>query len=98
MYLFLPEYSVFCSFRDGDFHMFDSGIWYTDLIFTDAAVRLMRVPEDRQNYRDWLGESFLSQIENLQKYTCVNPDSGVSLSPSLLLSVMIAVVSLLLMR
>ncbi|CAG5129094.1 unnamed protein product, partial [Candidula unifasciata] len=85
----------FSSDIDGDFHMFDSGIWYTDLIFTDAAVRLMRIPEERQNYKDWLGESFLSQTENLHKYTCVSPDSGISLSPNLLLSVMIAVISLL---
>jgi melanoma-associated antigen p97 len=83
----------FSSDIDGDFHMFDSGIWYTDLIFTDAAVRLMKIPKERQNYKAWLGESFLAQIENLQKYTCVNPDSGMSLSPSLLLSLIVTLVT-----
>ena len=79
---------------DGDFHMFDSGIWYTDLIFSDDAVRLMPIPKEKQNYKDWLGESFLAQIENLHRYTCVNPDAAGSLSPSgLLISSLFAVVS-----
>ncbi|KAL8576233.1 hypothetical protein ACOMHN_006156 [Nucella lapillus] len=73
----------FSSDIDGDFHMFDSGNWYSDLLFTDPAVRLMRIPEDRQNYKTWLGEDFIAQIENLQKYTCVNPDSGAHIIPSL---------------
>nr|KAG5687663.1 hypothetical protein BaRGS_027555 [Batillaria attramentaria] len=64
----------FSSDIDGDFHMFDSGNWYSDLLFTDAAVRLMKIPEDRQNFRAWLEEDFIAQIENLHKYTCVNPD------------------------
>ncbi|KAH9500931.1 hypothetical protein Btru_069230 [Bulinus truncatus] len=55
----------FSSDIDGDFHMFDSGLWYSDLIFTDAAVRLMKIPENQQNYKDWLGETFIAQIENL---------------------------------
>lgn len=78
--------------------MFDSGIWYTDLIFTDAAVRLMKVPPEKQNYRNYLGESFIAQVENLQKYTCVNPDSAMSLSPSLLLSLILTVTSLILIQ
>ena len=73
--------------------MFDSGTWYTDLMFTDAAVRLMRIPADKQNYVVWLGESFISQIENLHKYTCVNPDGASSLAPSLLLVTIVAVLS-----
>jgi len=84
----------FSSDIDGDFHMFDSGTWYSDLLFTDAAVRLMRIPEDKQTYQAWLGESFIAQIENLHKYTCVNPDSGVSLSPSLGLLLLLAVLAL----
>uniref|UniRef100_A0A0B7BCZ5 Transferrin-like domain-containing protein n=1 Tax=Arion vulgaris TaxID=1028688 RepID=A0A0B7BCZ5_9EUPU len=88
----------FSSDIDGDFHMFDSGIWYTDLIFTDAAVRLIRIPKERQNYKAWLGESFIAQIENLEKYTCVNPDSGLTLNPSLLLSLVIALVSYFLIQ
>ncbi|XP_059175482.1 melanotransferrin-like isoform X2 [Physella acuta] len=73
----------FSSDIDGDFHMFDSGLWYSDLIFNDAAVRLMKISDHKQNYRDWLGESFIAQIENLHRYTCVNPDSASALSPSL---------------
>jgi len=88
----------FSSDIDGDFHMFDSGTWYTDLLFTDAAVRLMRIPEEKQEYTAWLGESFIAQIENLHKYTCVNPDGAAAIAPSLLLVLVIAVVSTLLNR
>ncbi|XP_021352485.1 melanotransferrin-like isoform X1 [Mizuhopecten yessoensis] len=60
----------------GDFNMFDSGkwsskSWSSDLIFTDDAVRLMKVEPARQNYKTYLGRSFINQIENLHKYTCV---------------------------
>ncbi|XP_046549141.1 LOW QUALITY PROTEIN: melanotransferrin-like [Haliotis rubra] len=83
----------FSSDIDGDFHMFDSGTWYSDLMFTDAAVRLMRIPDNRQNYLDWLGEDFVAQIENLQKYTCVNPSRAFSVSPSFLfVAALVAVV------
>ena len=78
--------------------MFDSGTWYTDLLFTDAAVRLMRIPEEKQEYTAWLGESFIAQIENLHKYTCVNPDGAAAIAPSLLLVLVIALVSTLLNR
>ena len=78
--------------------MFDSGIWYTDLIFSDDAVRLMPIPKDQQNYRDWLGESFIAQIENLHRYTCVNPDAAVSLGPSVLLITALAFVALYQLR
>ncbi|XP_025096209.1 melanotransferrin-like [Pomacea canaliculata] len=83
----------FSSDIDGDFHMFHSGNWYSDLLFTDAAVRLMKIPEDRQNYKTWLGENFIAQIENLQKYTCVNPDSASQFVPSLMLIILISVVA-----
>ncbi|KAK7109961.1 melanotransferrin-like [Littorina saxatilis] len=83
----------FSSDIDGDFHMFDSGNWYSDLLFTDAAVRLMRIPEDRQNYKTWLQEDFIAQIENLHKYTCVNPDSGSHVVPSLLLVLLVSLVA-----
>ncbi|XP_055863479.1 melanotransferrin-like [Biomphalaria glabrata] len=86
----------FSSDIDGDFHMFDSGIWYSDLIFTDAAVRLMKISPDRQNYKDWLGETFIAQIENLHRYTCVNPDSAGFLRPSFVVSLLVVLVSMLL--
>ncbi|KAK6177967.1 hypothetical protein SNE40_012821 [Patella caerulea] len=65
----------FSSDIDGDFHLFDSGMAYTDLLFTDAAVRFMKIYPDQQNYKGWLGPDFVAQIENLQKYTCVSADS-----------------------
>ncbi|RUS73301.1 hypothetical protein EGW08_018930 [Elysia chlorotica] len=83
----------FSSDIDGDFHMFDSGIWYTDLLFSDDAVRLMPIAEDQQNYQAWLGESFIAQIENLHRYTCVNPDAAISPGPSVLLTILLASLS-----
>ncbi|KAH9500928.1 hypothetical protein Btru_069227 [Bulinus truncatus] len=81
----------FSSVIDEDFNMFDSGLWYNDLIFSDAAVRLMKIPENQQNYKDWLGETFISQIENLHKYTCVNPDSSGFIRPSSLVIFLVVV-------
>ncbi len=72
--------------------MFDSGTWYSDLMFTDAAVRLMYIPNDRQNYLDWLGEDFVAQIENLHKYTCVSPDSAASIGPSVVFVLLLAAI------
>ncbi|XP_055863595.1 melanotransferrin-like isoform X1 [Biomphalaria glabrata] len=86
----------FSSDIDGDFHMFDSGFWYSNLIFNDAAVRLMKISPDRQNYKDWLGETFLAQVENLHRYTCVNPDSAGFLRPSFVASLLVVLVSMLL--
>lgn len=85
----------FSSDIGGDFHMFDSGNWYSDLLFTDAAVRLMLIPEEQRNYKAWLGEDFIAQTENLHKYTCVNPDSASSVVPSLSLLLISLVVKLL---
>ena len=65
--------------------MFDSGTWYTDLMFTDAAVRLMKIPPSKQHYLAWLGQDFVGQIENLHKYTC----SASSFSPHLMLLLVI---------
>ncbi|KAK0048991.1 melanotransferrin [Biomphalaria pfeifferi] len=86
----------FSSDIDGDFHMFDSGFWYSNLIFNDAAVRLMKISPDRQNYKDWLGETFLAQVENLHRYTCVNPDSAGFHRPSFVASLLVVLVSMLL--
>lgn len=83
----------FSSDIDGDFHMFDSGNWYTDLLFTDAAVRLMKIPEERQNYKAWLEEDFIAQIENLHKYTCVSPDGASSFVPSLFFVVLLSLLA-----
>lgn len=56
---------------EGDFHLFDSGTWYNDLIFSDDAVRLMRLDKSMQDYRNYLGQDFINKVENLHKYTCV---------------------------
>lgn len=74
----------FSSDTAGDFHMFDSGTYYTDLIFTDAAVRLMYIPEDKQNYKSYLGQDFIGQIHALKQYTCMPIDAASSLQVSLL--------------
>ncbi|KAL4231745.1 negative regulation of tumor necrosis factor (ligand) superfamily member 11 production [Mactra antiquata] len=65
----------FSSDIDGDFHMFDSGLFYADLIFSDEAVRLIPISPDRQNYENYLGWDFINQIKNLDEYQCV-PISG----------------------
>ena len=62
-----------CLFSDGDFHLFDSGLFYQDLIFNDEAVRLIPVEQDMQNYEAYLGHDFIGQIRNLDHYMCVPP-------------------------
>lgn len=51
--------------------MFDSGIWYNDLMFTDDTVRLIRVPESKNTSKKYLGTDFIVQAVKLQKFTCV---------------------------
>ena len=55
--------------------MFDSGLFYTDLIFTDEAVRLIPLDADMQNYQSYLGWDFINQIHNLDQYQCI-PTAG----------------------
>ncbi|GAB1603632.1 melanotransferrin-like [Argonauta hians] len=66
----------FSSDIDGDFHMFDSGTFYSDLLFTDAAVRLIYLPPEKQNYQSYLGRNFISQIDALKQYTCMPIDNA----------------------
>ena len=69
----------YCS--DGDFHLFDSGFFYQDLIFNDEAVRLVPIEPDMQDYKAYLGSDFIGQIRNLDHYMCVpasNSASGLS--------------------
>lgn len=77
--------------------MFDSGLFYSDLIFNDEAVRLIPVPLERQNYEKYLGWDFINQIQNLDEYQCV-PISGGNrvLSTSLVVLIVSAIVSLIL--
>lgn len=66
----------FSSDIDGDFHMFDSGLFYADLIFSDEAVRLIPIPYDEQNFKSYLGWDFINQINNLNEYQCIPPSAG----------------------
>lgn len=61
----------FSSDTEGDFHMFDSGTWYNDLMFTDDTVRLILVDDSRNTHTTYLGRDFITQAEKLQKFTCV---------------------------
>lgn len=81
---------------EGDFHLFDSGTWYNDLIFSDDAVRLMRLDKSMQDYRNYLGQDFINKVENLHKYTCVpvKPSSTSHTSISLLLLAAIFILQL----
>ncbi|XP_064601903.1 melanotransferrin-like [Liolophura sinensis] len=60
----------FSTDSDSDFAMFSSGINQNDLLFTDAAVRLLQISEDKQDYRSYLGGEFLSMVENVERFTC----------------------------
>lgn len=62
--------------------MFDSGLFYSDLIFSDEAVRLIPIEPNRQDYKNYLGWDFINQIKNLDEYQCV-PIGG---APTLLAS------------
>ncbi|KAH3788478.1 hypothetical protein DPMN_166622 [Dreissena polymorpha] len=75
----------FSSDIDGDYHMFDSGDFYSDLIFSDEAVRLIPVPLERQNYETYLGATFINQIRNLDQYQCVPVAGSGSFFPNLML-------------
>ncbi|VDI36666.1 melanotransferrin-like [Mytilus edulis] len=79
----------FSSDTEGDFHMFDSGTWYNDLMFTDDTVRLIRVPDSRNTFSSYLGRDFIVQAERLQKFTCVAVGSApkTSLIPVYLITV-----------
>lgn len=85
-------------YSEGDFHLFDSGNWYNDLIFSDDAVRLMRLPKSMQDYRNYLGQDFINKVENLHKYTCVpvKPSASSQSSLSLLLAASIVIFKMLL--
>lgn len=67
----------FSSDIDGDFHMFHSGLFYSDLIFSDEAVRLVPLLPEEQSYEAYLGWDFINQVENLNEYQCI-PVAGSS--------------------
>lgn len=75
--------------------MFDSGIWYNDLMFTDDTVRLIRVPESKKKFSDYLGRDFIVQVEKLQKFTCVAVGSGSAQRTSLIPVYLISIISII---
>lgn len=76
--------------------MFDSGLFYTDLIFNDEAVRLIPIPQERQNYEKYLGWDFINQIKNLDEYQCVPLSAGNFIHGSSLMIVLAGIVTYLL--
>ena len=68
--------------------MFDSGLFYQDLIFNDEAVRLIPIEPDMQNYEAYLGYDFIGQIRNLDHYMCVPPANSSSNIISALVSLL----------
>ena len=53
-------------FSNPDFQMFTSMLDHKDLLFQDSTVRLMVVPESKQSYQEYLGESFLRAMERME--------------------------------
>lgn len=84
----------FSSDIDGDFHMFHSGMFYSDLIFSDEAVRLVPLLPEEQNFESYLGWDFINQIENLNEYQCV-PVAGSSTLHGTMSLVIVLVVTFL---
>jgi hypothetical protein len=50
--------------------MFDSGLNKHDLMFSDSAVKLLKIHKEEQNYRKWLGDYFNHLMETLHRYQC----------------------------
>lgn len=86
----------FSSDIDGDFHLFDSGLFYQDLIFSDEAVRLVPIEPEMQDYKSYLGYDFISQIRNLDHYMCVPAASSASTLSATLVTLSAVIFSLVL--
>lgn len=78
--------------------MFHSGLFYSDLIFSDEAVRLVPLSAEEQNYETYLGWDFINQIENLNEYQCIPVAGSGSLHSAvpLILTLFVTVLSNLL--
>ena len=87
---------LFYIFSDGDFHLFDSGLFYQDLIFSDEAVRLVPIEPEMQNYKSYLGYDFIGQIRNLDHYMCVPAASSASKLSAALVTLSAVIFSLVL--
>ena len=71
-----PPLPIFSS--NEDFQMFQSTANpdHRDLLFQDSTVRLVPVPADQQNHKDYLGESFTRAMERMEGIDCVTDNSG----------------------
>lgn len=54
-----------------DFPMFESFLNHKDLIFQDATVRLELINSTLQNYKDFLGPSFIRAMQRMESRDCV---------------------------
>ena len=59
------------NFSNDDFPMFVSMLDHKDLMFQDSTVRLVRVPNSKQNYKDYLETEFLRAMERMENIDCV---------------------------
>lgn len=60
--------------------MFDSGFDQADLIFQDSAESLVPIPENKRNYKAWLGYQFLSRVRTLEWVAQNTDQSGMDYS------------------
>ena len=68
----------YSSDRNADFSMFDSGLYWNDLLFSDSTEQLVWIPPERQNYTGWLGVDFVKAVENLEWVACYQQASGIA--------------------
>lgn len=61
-----------------DFPMFDSTIGHKDLLFQDATVRLVYIPDSNQTYLAYLGPTFVRAMQRQKTIDCVTGSPAVS--------------------
>lgn len=76
----------YSSDRNADFAMFDSGLYWNDLLFSDSTEQLVWIPPERQNYSSWLGPDFVKAVENLEWVACYQQASGIAAAAAPLVS------------
>ncbi|XP_064630505.1 melanotransferrin-like [Lineus longissimus] len=62
--------NYFSGDANDQFTMFDSGLNKHDLMFSDSAVKLLKIPKEEQNYKKWLGDYFDRLMQMLHRYQC----------------------------
>ncbi|KAK2174910.1 hypothetical protein NP493_768g01007 [Ridgeia piscesae] len=66
----------FASDSNPDFPMFASMLNHKDLMFQDSTVRLVAIKEKKQNYRDYLGASFIRAMERNDEIDCITSSAN----------------------